>query len=260
MKSLFDKLNLRPQERRLVVIVGIVVFVVLNFWLVFPMFGDYGRYEQRARDAGKKLSEYKQEIQKRPAYEKELKELENQGGYVPTEEAGLRLGQEVNSQAALSQVTLTGGNAVQRQGATGKTNAFFEEAAMTVGFNSGEKELIDFLYRLADKDLLIRAKHMVLGSDPSQMRLQGQITLVKSYQRRPPPKVAATAAKPASAASAASSAQSPLPKVEAPPTPTPTSAPTVAPPKPATIPAPTLPPSSAITNRSRRALPAPVKP
>ena len=260
MNSLFDKLNLRPQERRLVVIVGIVVFVVLNFWLVIPMFGDYGRYEQRARDAGKKLSEYKQEIQKRTAYEKELKELESQGGYVPTEEAGLRLGQEVNSQALLSQVTLTGGNAVQRQGSTGKTNAFFEEAAMTVNFNSGEKELIDFLYRLADKDLLIRAKAMVLGSDPSQMRLQGQITLVKSYQRRPPAKISAVTAKPAASTSAPATTPGPTPKVEAPPKPAATPPPTVSPANPAPVPAPTLPPSGAITNRSRRALPAPVKP
>jgi hypothetical protein len=253
---------LRPQERRLVVIVGIVVFVVLNFWLVIPMFGDYGRYERRILDASKKLNDYKQEIQKRPAYDKELKELESQGGYVPTEEAGLRLSQEVNSQAALSGFITTGVNPVGRQGTGGKTNAFFDEAAVSVNFNgTGEKELIDFLYRLADKDLLIRAKSMLIGSDPSQMRLQGNMTLVKSYQRRPPPKVASATAKltATAAAAAKTSTSSPPPKVEAPPKPA-SPPPTVAPANPAPIPAPTLPPAGAITNRSRRALPAPVKP
>ena len=34
-------MNLRPQERRLVVFVGIVFFVVLNIWLVWPHFGDW---------------------------------------------------------------------------------------------------------------------------------------------------------------------------------------------------------------------------
>jgi hypothetical protein len=132
---------------------------------------------------------------------------------------------------------------------------------VSVNFNTGEKELIDFLYRLADKDLLIRAKSMQLGSDPSQMRLQGNMTLVKSYQRRPPPKAAGATAKLTATAPAAAktSTSSPPPKVEAPPKPT-SSAPTVAPANPAPIPAPTLPPAGAITNRSRRALPAPVKP
>ena len=40
MKSLFDKLDLRPGERRLVVGVGIVVFIVLNLLFVFPNFGE----------------------------------------------------------------------------------------------------------------------------------------------------------------------------------------------------------------------------
>jgi hypothetical protein len=256
--NLFDKLNLRPQERRLVVIVGIVVFVVLNFWLVIPMFGEYGRTEQRIRDTSKKLNEYKQEIQKRSGYSNELSVLERQGGYVPTEEAGLRLSQEVSSQAALSGVYTTGVTPVQRQGTGGKTNAFFDEAAVSVNFSAtGEKELIDFLYRLADKELLIRAKSMQIGSDPSQMRLQGNMTLVKSYQRRPPPKAPATRL---AGASAAASTSSPAPKVQPSPKPAATAPPTVAPATPAPIPAPTLPPSGASTNRSRRALPAPVKP
>src|SRR5437879_4010008 len=102
MSSLFDKLNLRPQERRLVVIVAIVVFVVLNFWLVIPMFGEYGKYERRTLDANATLKKYQDEINKRSTYERELRELESQGPLVPTEEAGLRLAQEVNSQALLS--------------------------------------------------------------------------------------------------------------------------------------------------------------
>ncbi len=262
MNSLFDKLNLRPQERRLVVIVGIVVFVVLNFWLVIPMFGEYGKYENRIDAANKKLNEYKQEIQKRSSYSNELSVLESQGGYVPTEEAGLRLSQEVSSQAALSGVYTTGVTPVQRQGTAGKTNAFFDEAAVSVNFSAtGEKELIDFLYRLADKELLIRAKSMQLGSDPTQMRLQGNMTLVKSYQRRPPPKVASAGARlTAAPVAAATTPSNPAPKVEAPPKPTGTPPPSVAPAKPAPIPAPTLPPSGTITNRSRRALPAPVRP
>src|SRR5436190_21038224 len=195
MSTLFDKLNLRPQERRLVVIVGIVVFVVLNLWLVIPMFGDYGRYEQRIQDAQAKLKSYQDEISKKAFYDVERKNLEQQGNFVPTEEAGLRLSTEVSSQAALSGVTITSITQLQRNQSGGKTNTFFDEAAVTVNFNTTEQELVDFLWRLADKETLIRAKSMTLGTDPSRMRLQGNITLVKSFQRRPLAKVTAVTAK-----------------------------------------------------------------
>ncbi len=238
MSNVFDKLNLAPAERRLVVIVGIVVFIVLNFWLVIPQFGDWAKNEQRTKDARTKLQSYKTEIAKEPVYKKELGELEKQGGYVATEEAALRLSQEVDSQAALSGVTITAITPQQQQGAGGKTNAFFQETAVTVNINSSEKELIEFLFRLADKDMLIRARSMQLSPDPSRMRLQGPIRLVKSFQRRPPLKTAtAAAAKPAPSAAKPAVA-----------------APTVTTPKPVT-PAPV----PASTNSTRRA-PAALKP
>lgn len=239
MSSVFDKLNLAPAERRLVVIVAIVVFVVLNFWLVIPEFGEWAKNEQRTKDAAVKLQNYKTEIGKKPAYEKELKELEQQGGYVATEEAALRLSQEVNSQAALSGVTITSITPLQRQGSGGKTNAFFEEASVTVNINTSEKELLDFLFRLADKDMLIRARSMQLSPDPSRMRLQGPITLVKSFQRRPPVKAAAAKPAPSAAKPAAT-------------------APAVTTPKPVT-PAPVPAPVAPATNSARRA-PAALKP
>lgn len=274
MNSLFDKLNLRPQERRLVVIVAIVVFVVLNVWLVWPMFGEYGlpvlgldgRFQQRDLDAQKKLKSYQDEINKRTIYQKERDELKTQGGYVPTEEAALRLSQEINSQAALSGVTITSITPLTRQTTSGKTNAFFEEAAVTVNVNTGEKELIDFLFRLADKETLVRAKSMNISTDPSRMRLQGQITLVKSFQRRPPPKVTAAVAtatpKPTVAPKPPPVVPPPSPKSE--PSTKPPSKPTTPTATPATTPvaprATSAPPATlSATNRVRR-MPAPVKP
>ena len=51
-KSLFDKLNLRPNERRLVIIVLIVVFIILNFIFVWPRFGDWGKIKARRNVTG----------------------------------------------------------------------------------------------------------------------------------------------------------------------------------------------------------------
>jgi hypothetical protein len=251
------------------------VFVVLNFWLVIPMFGDYGRYEQRINDAQGKLKSYQDEISKKASYDAERKNLEQQGNFVPTEEAGLRLSTEVSSQAALSGVTITSITQLQRQQSGGKTNTFFDEAAVTINFNTTEKELVDFLWRLADKETLIRAKSMTLGTDPSRMRLTGTITLVKSFQRRPPAKVTAVTAKVPAATKPASPTTTPTatptttPAKTSPaaiPTPAPVKPPVAPVPTPATRPAPAEPapipapiPSGG-TNRVRRSMPSPIKP
>ena len=242
MTSLFDKLNLNAQERRLVVITGIVLFVMLNYFFVWPEFGEYGKFDQRIKDASAKLKVFQDENSKRASYESELDDLQKQGSTVATEEAALRLSQEVNSQASLSGVTITSITPLQRQGSGGKTNAFFEEASVTVNINTGERELVEFLYRLADKDMLIRAKSMQLGTDPSRMRLQGQITLVKSFQRKPTPRSSLAKASPAAAPAKTEPAAKPVAKA-APPAASPA----------APAPAPMS------TNRSRRA-PAPLSP
>ena len=255
MRSVFDKLNLNAQERRLVVITGIVIFALLNWFLVFPTWGEYGKNLNRIDAAKQQFRKYQDEIAKRPGYDREMKELKSQGGQVATEEAALQLSTEINTHAALSGVTITGMTPLQRQGTSGKTNAFFEEAAVTVNINTGEKELIQFLYNLADKDLLIRAKAMNISPEVTRQRLQGQITLVKSYQRRPPLRAATATAKPASPSPVAATPK-PAP---APPRNEPTVTPT---PKPATPPptvTPSAPPSPDGTNRVRR-MPAPVKP
>lgn len=41
--SFVEQLNLTPQERRIVVVIAVVVFVVLNILLVLPHFGDLGK-------------------------------------------------------------------------------------------------------------------------------------------------------------------------------------------------------------------------
>ena len=86
MTRLFDKLNLRPQERRLVILVAVVVFLALNWFFVWPYFGELGKTQQRMRDAEKNIKKFKEEIQRRPIYIRQRDELSQQGGQVPTEE------------------------------------------------------------------------------------------------------------------------------------------------------------------------------
>jgi type II secretory pathway component PulM len=125
MNSVFDRLNLRPQERRLVVIVGIVVFVVLNFVFVFPNFGAFGRLQQRTIDARKKLDLYNSEIGRQSLYQKEIITLQSQGASVATEGAQVAtLADNVNSHAVLSGININGLTTQRGGSTTGKTNAW----------------------------------------------------------------------------------------------------------------------------------------
>src|SRR5262245_35792034 len=137
MSSWFDKWGLSPQERRFVVIVGIVVFILINWWVVIPMFGDWGRFNQRIDDTRKQVEKYKSEIRKKAEYEKKEKELRTLGGGVSSEEAALRLQQDVVNQAnlvGLGYGTITPGNRAASSAPTGKTN-FFDEASVNVSIN-----------------------------------------------------------------------------------------------------------------------------
>src|SRR3954466_4619836 len=85
MKSLFDRLNLRPQERRLVVIVGMAIFVVLNIWFVWPYFGKWSEVSNKMSRSQTTLKRYKDEIAKKSTYEAKEKELANIGELLVSE-------------------------------------------------------------------------------------------------------------------------------------------------------------------------------
>ena len=62
MSSSLDKLNLRPQERRLVVGILVLIFVVLNVLLVWPHFGDWAMVRAGLGKAQDNLASYKKKI------------------------------------------------------------------------------------------------------------------------------------------------------------------------------------------------------
>jgi Tfp pilus assembly protein PilO len=188
--SILDKLNLSPQERRLVVVVAIVVFVVLNIWLIWPEFGSVAIWKQRRTDAEKRLKQFNDELAKKPVYERQLRELESQGAYVGTEEQALSLQRDVANQALLSGVQVNRYDPQARIPTGGRTNAFFEEQGLIITVITGEKELVDFLYNLGTRSSLIRVRSMTLSRDPTAMKLQGSMTLVASFAKKPPPKAA----------------------------------------------------------------------
>jgi hypothetical protein len=195
MNSLFDKLNLRPGERRLVVIVAITVFILLNAFFVWPRFGEGTRLKNRMKTAENTLFQYQREVEKTAEYQRKLLELEKAGASVASEDQALKLSQTVLAQAALSGVQIVTYTPTPRTSTGGKTNQFFDEQSgiLTIA-PTEEKALVDFLYNLGIGGSMIRVFTMTLTHDPPRQKLQGSVTLVASYARKPPPRAAPAAA------------------------------------------------------------------
>ncbi len=207
--STLDRLNLRPQEKRLVIGVGIFVFVLLNYFLVWPRFDDLNTHKSAMVRSRKKLAEYKAEVDKMPAYQLQLAKLEEGNPLVESAEQALLLIRRVQEQAARSGVTLASQRPVPRVNI--KTNAFFEEEGLAISFTAGDKELVDFLVTLGGDNSMIRVRDMDLKPDPSRSQLVCNLTLFASYPKAsarstpppakvnapPPAKPAAPPAKPA---------------------------------------------------------------
>jgi hypothetical protein len=180
--SIFDKLNLRPQERRLVVIVGMVLFVLINWWFVWPFFWEWGKVQNDLRKDASTLTKYNNEIAKRGQYERKQRDLEQTGSEMLNNETDFQ--RIVSSQAASAGVYVsdlrTGGGG----GFGSKTNQFFQEQSISVQFSSGGREIVDFLVGIAAQNAMIRVREMNIRPDSVGQKLQGSIVFVGNYARQ----------------------------------------------------------------------------
>ena len=187
-----DSLNLNPQERRLVAGVGLVVFVFLNIWLVWPHFSDWrGILDDRAKNE-RTLARYQNEVNQLPKYQAKLNELENMGSRVLANQQDLNLAGVINEQALKHGLQINGRSDVAA--GTTQTNQFFDEKAMRIDFTAKTEALVNFLESLTTTNSLIRVRNLSITPDQPPYRLKGWFTLVASYQKNPPPAAEASVA------------------------------------------------------------------
>jgi hypothetical protein len=190
MTSYLDRLNLRPFEKRLVVGVGAVLFVVLNAWFVVPHFSDLTEAKKRRADAIERMKRWQAEIDQKTKYELGISKLVREGQEVQAEDQVNQFARAIQEQQAKSGVGI--GNFGKT---TTKTNLFFLELTQPVSVQSGEAQLVDFLYSLGSGNSLIRVSELTLRPDPPRQQLSGQVKLVASYQKTAPKKAASANAK-----------------------------------------------------------------
>jgi Tfp pilus assembly protein PilO len=211
MKKYFAQL--RPLERRLAVGVLVVVILVLNAWLIWPHFSDWGNLHRRLNDARAKLKLYETAIAQLPAFEKEMKTFEGQGESVPPEDQAINFIRAIQNQAAESGVGI---NSTSRQ--LSRTNEFFVEQVQNITVTATDEQLVDFLYKLGSGASMIRVRDLELQPDNPRQHLIAHIQLVASYQKKPaaaspvaakPAAPNATVSKPAASTRTAAPAKAP---------------------------------------------------
>ena len=173
--------NLRPFEKRVVVGVATGLFAVFNLWFVLPHFSDLGKMKTRMTGAQRMLGDRQTAIAQKSFYEDEIKKLQREGLDVPAEEQALQFERTVSDEEMRVGVNpISAGRVITR------TNEFFLEQTKTINVQSGEQQLVDFLFNLGSGNSLIRVRDLVLHTDPqTRQQLAGTIKLVASYQKNP---------------------------------------------------------------------------
>lgn len=203
MSALLDKLNLRPQERRLVVMASAVLCVVLHFWFIHPYFKEWGQTKAALENAKKTLVTFGSVLAQTNDFQIKLEKLKGEGTGVLEQEAaqGTLLIRRVGEQARDNKVNYAHIQVMQKSPGSARLNEFFDEQTLDFALNpTGDKELVDFLVAIGNSDLMVRVKELNLAPDQSQTKLAGSMRLVASFQRK---SLSAPAVKPAAAANPA---------------------------------------------------------
>lgn len=199
MNSFLDQLNLTPQERRIVVGIGVIVFILLNLLLVWPHFSDLGRTKQELADTRAKIIKYnkaiEEDIETNNGYKVQLAKLQSQqGGGVGAVQ--IQLQRTVGEEAIKSGVNVSDVHPVNSPG--NATNQFYEEQSVKITFDSLEDQLVSFLVNIGNDPAMIRVREITLKTaDANRYRLRGEALLTANYAKQTvvAPKTAAPGAK-----------------------------------------------------------------
>ena len=179
MSNYLDRLNLRPNERRLVVFVAVVVFVVLNLWLVWPHFGDWRRTQIRLKRAQNTLDTCQKAVKQLPDYESRVRAFEQDNPAGAQEDQSVELLRVIQSKAGQSRVNIMNVGRL-----TTKTNDYTVEQMQVISVLAREEQLVNFLYDLGMGESMVRVRELSLRPDASRQQLSSNVKLVASYQRK----------------------------------------------------------------------------
>jgi len=186
MQSFFDKYNLNAFERRLVVIVGLVVFLIINMALVWPQFADWGEIGKKMDQADQKIASFNRLIGRSPQFKAKLAELEGIGSNVSTESQANDLIRLIQDQARKSNLPTPNISPVRISNERSTNNMFFDQKAYRLTVTTDDESLISFLVSVGSGESMVRVHDLDLKPKPPyNSQLTCNMTLVANYQKQP---------------------------------------------------------------------------
>lgn len=184
MTGFIDRLQLRPQERRIVVAGAIVLFLLLNLWFVWPHFGSLSQHQSKRLANEKTLQQYQQETGRTNDYLARLTELEKEGSGIldadsanTVQRALTALGQANGMALPFNPVPLT---------ARTRTNEYFEQITFSANLPPTlPNPLVTLLTSIASNNIVMRVRELDLKpSDASRTKLSGSLKVVASFPKK----------------------------------------------------------------------------
>jgi len=177
MKKYFAQL--RPLERRLVVGVAVVLFLVLNAVFIWPHFSDWGNLRRSGDAARAKIKIWQTAIDQSASYEALVKKFGSEGNFVAPQDQAIAFTRTIVAQGAASGVNVGSYSPLR----TIASDAFFIEQVGNISLTANDEQLVDFLYKLGSGASMIRVRGLELQPDPTRTHLNANIKLVASYQK-----------------------------------------------------------------------------
>jgi hypothetical protein len=191
MSSFVESLNLRPQEKRLIVGIGVIAFIVLNYLFVLPHFKDYAKMKWELGGILRTNAMYSEEIAKdnnpTNGYKWKLRELAKGGA----DSSALQYSKAIQLQTTIARKAQEAGVSVQTYDpvnlvhlGTNVASQFFESESIRISIEANETNLVDFLYNVGNDPAMIRVREWDLHPlDANRYKLKGQITLTADYKK-----------------------------------------------------------------------------
>ena len=204
MKKFWDQL--KPQERRWLIIIGVIVFATMNYLFIWPQFKEWSANTARMNTARDNMAKYSAEIAHQNDYAHKIRTISPDEQNIAPEDQAVHFEEGFREKAVE--------NGVQIQSTSRpltRSDDFTMEQRETLQVLTGEKNLVDYLYSLGSSGSSVRVESMSLRPvDLNRYQLRADLTLVESYFRSPTSSAAKTTAggatRPASPAPAAAPA------------------------------------------------------
>ena len=196
--------QLKPLERRWAVAIGGVVFLMLNYFFIWPHRHDWSHDQTRIDNAETKIATYSAEVAKKSFYMTKLRMLQSGGDQVLPEDQAIDFVHFYSSRMLSNHVLLLNGGTL-----TTATDLFFMNQQLGISVQAEETNLVSFLYSLGAGSSMVRVRAMNLHPSQDRHELNAGITMVASYQKKVPPHGAASGGAPAKSSTKPATASAP---------------------------------------------------